>query len=157
MAVITKLLSTKPGRQSTKGYAQDSDLSVDRCASYELNDDARHNEVFIQVRPPWGRNTYVLRLVCIAVYNEMCFEGVPCPPYIVRGAGLHIWKLILPGYNCHSWPDKDSYSNRPGSCFISKFVFLPCVGHRADRMGHTSSSDGPSLLVWASLSLAMGV
>jgi hypothetical protein len=52
MAVITKLLSTKPGRQSTKGYAQDSDLSVDRCASYELNDDARHNEVFIQVRPP---------------------------------------------------------------------------------------------------------
>jgi hypothetical protein len=35
-------LSTKCGRQSTKGYAQGSDLSVDRCASYELDGDARH-------------------------------------------------------------------------------------------------------------------
>jgi hypothetical protein len=35
-------LSTKRGRQSTKRYAQDSDLSVDRCASYELDGDARH-------------------------------------------------------------------------------------------------------------------
>jgi hypothetical protein len=77
----------KPGQQSTKGYAQGSDLLVDRCTSYELDDDARHNEVFIQVRPPWRRNTYVLRLVCIVVYNEMCFEGVPYPPYIVWGQG----------------------------------------------------------------------
>jgi hypothetical protein len=30
-------LSMKPGRQSTKGYAQGSDLSVDKCASYELD------------------------------------------------------------------------------------------------------------------------
>jgi hypothetical protein len=44
-------LSTKPGRQSTEGYAQGSDLSVDRCASYELDGDARHNKVFIQVWP----------------------------------------------------------------------------------------------------------
>jgi hypothetical protein len=44
-------LSMKPGRQSTEGYAQGSDLSVDRCTSYELDGDARHNEVFIQVRP----------------------------------------------------------------------------------------------------------
>jgi hypothetical protein len=29
-----------------------SDLSVDRCASYELDGDARHNKVFIQVWPP---------------------------------------------------------------------------------------------------------
>jgi hypothetical protein len=36
------------------------------------------------------------------------FEGVPCPPYIVREAGLQIWKLILAGYNCHIEPDKDS-------------------------------------------------
>jgi hypothetical protein len=35
-------LSTKRGRQSTKGYAQGSDLSVDRYASYELDGDARH-------------------------------------------------------------------------------------------------------------------
>jgi hypothetical protein len=45
-------VSTKPGRQSNKGYAQYSDLSVDRCTSYELDGDARLNEVFIQVRPP---------------------------------------------------------------------------------------------------------
>jgi hypothetical protein len=32
----------KHGRQSTKGYAQGCDLSVDRCASYELDGDARH-------------------------------------------------------------------------------------------------------------------
>jgi hypothetical protein len=55
-AVCTPLpgapLSTKPGQQSTEGYAQGSDLSVDRCASYELDGDARHNKVFIQVRPP---------------------------------------------------------------------------------------------------------
>jgi hypothetical protein len=52
---------------------------------------------FIQVRPLWGRNTYVLRqivLLCILRCDEMRFEGVPCPSYIVRGAGLHVWKLI---------------------------------------------------------------
>jgi hypothetical protein len=38
----TPSLSMKPGRHSTKGYAQGSDLSVDRCASYELDGDARH-------------------------------------------------------------------------------------------------------------------
>jgi hypothetical protein len=73
------------------------------------------------------------------VYNEMSFEGVPCPPYIVRRVGLQLWKLILPGYNCHSWPDKDSYSNRPGSCLISKFAFLPCAGRRADRLDYVLS------------------
>jgi hypothetical protein len=51
-AVGGRTLSTKPGRQSTEGYAQGSDLSVDRCASYELDGDARRNEVFVQVRPP---------------------------------------------------------------------------------------------------------
>jgi hypothetical protein len=45
-------LSMKSGRQSTKGYSQGSDLSVDRCASYELDGDARHDKVFIQVQPP---------------------------------------------------------------------------------------------------------
>jgi hypothetical protein len=67
----------KSGRQSTEGYAQGSDLSVDRCASYELDGDTRYDKVFIQVWPPWGRNTYVLRLICITVYDEMSFEGVP--------------------------------------------------------------------------------
>jgi hypothetical protein len=45
-------LSIKPSWQSTEGYAQGSDLLVDRCASYELDGDTRHNEVFIQVQPP---------------------------------------------------------------------------------------------------------
>jgi hypothetical protein len=40
-------LSMKSGQQSTKGYAQGSDLSVDRCVSYELDGDTRHNKVFI--------------------------------------------------------------------------------------------------------------
>jgi hypothetical protein len=40
-------LSMKSGRQFTEGYAQGSDLSVDRCASYELDGDARHNKVVI--------------------------------------------------------------------------------------------------------------
>jgi hypothetical protein len=44
-------LSMKPGQQSSEGYAHGSDLLVDRCASYELYGDARHNKVFIQVRP----------------------------------------------------------------------------------------------------------
>jgi hypothetical protein len=36
------VLLMKRGWQSTKGYVQGSDLSVDRCASYELDGDARH-------------------------------------------------------------------------------------------------------------------
>jgi hypothetical protein len=95
------LLSMKPGQQSTKGYAQGSDLSVDRCASYKLDGDAGHNKVFIQVRSPWGHNTYVLCLICIAMYDEICFEGVPCPPYIVQGGrvtnlGTNPSRLQLP-------------------------------------------------------------
>jgi hypothetical protein len=37
----------KSGRQYTEGYAQGSDLSVDRCTSYELDGNARHDKVFI--------------------------------------------------------------------------------------------------------------
>ena len=125
-------LSTKYGRQSTQGYAQGSRLSADRCASHKQDGDARQTRGFIQVRPPRRRNTYVLRLICIAVCQwEMFFRGVPCPPYIVRGAGLQIWKLILVSYNCHMWPDKDSYSNRPGSCLVAKSVLIPCAGLRS--------------------------
>jgi hypothetical protein len=43
---IVYVVSTKRGRQSTKGYAQGSDLSVDTCASYELDGDARHETRF---------------------------------------------------------------------------------------------------------------
>jgi hypothetical protein len=66
----------------------------------------------------------------------MCFEEVPYPPYIVRGAGLQIWKLIVVDYNCHSWPDKDSYSNRLGSCLISKFSFLVWDAEHIDWAMH---------------------
>jgi hypothetical protein len=45
LAASKLAVSTKPGQQSTKGYAQGSDLSVDRCTSYELDGDARHNKV----------------------------------------------------------------------------------------------------------------
>ena len=58
-------LSTKYGRQSTQGYAQDSRLSADRCASYEQDSNTRQTQGFIQVRPPRGRNTYVLRLIVL--------------------------------------------------------------------------------------------
>ena len=69
----------------------------------------------------------------------MFFRGVSCPPYIVWGAGLQIWKPILVSYNCHIWPDKDSYSNRPGSCLIAKSALTPCAGLRSGWLGRTSS------------------
>ena len=67
------------------------------------------------------------------------FRWIPCPPYIVRGAGLQIWKLILVNYNCHMWPDKDSYSNRPGSYLIAKSTLTPCAGLQPGWLGRTSS------------------
>jgi hypothetical protein len=45
-------LSTRYGRQSTDGYAQGSRLSIDKCASYELDGDTRQTQGFIQFRPP---------------------------------------------------------------------------------------------------------
>ena len=90
--------------------------------------------------------------------NERCFfRGIPCPPYIVRGAGLQIWKLILISYNCHKWPDKDSYSNRPGSCLIAKSVLTPCAGLRTGWLGRASSFSGPDPLIRAGPSLAIRV
>jgi hypothetical protein len=40
------ILSTRYGRQSTEGYAQGSRLLADRCASYELDGDARQTQGF---------------------------------------------------------------------------------------------------------------
>jgi hypothetical protein len=54
-------LSTKRSRQSTKGYAQGSDLSVDRCASYELYGDARHNKVLSR----FGHREGVIPTSCV--------------------------------------------------------------------------------------------
>jgi len=39
-------LWTKASRQSTLGYTHGSSLSADRCASYELDGDARHRQGF---------------------------------------------------------------------------------------------------------------
>ena len=47
-----RTVSMKYGRQSTQGYAQGSRLSVDRCASYKQDGNARQTRGFIQVRPP---------------------------------------------------------------------------------------------------------
>ena len=52
------------------------------------------------------------------------------------------------------WPDKDSYSNRPGSCFIAKSALTPCVGLRSGWLGRTSSFGwtGPIDPGWPKLS-----
>ena len=68
------VLSTKASQQSTLGYTHGSSLSVDRCASYEFDGDARHGQGFIQVRPPCGRNTYVLRLIILSCVELNCVE-----------------------------------------------------------------------------------
>ena len=44
-------LSTKANRQSTLGYTYGSSLSADRCASYELDGDARHRQGFYPGSP----------------------------------------------------------------------------------------------------------
>jgi len=33
---------------------------------------------FIQVRPPYGRNTYVMRLIVLLWVELKCLRGVPC-------------------------------------------------------------------------------
>jgi hypothetical protein len=93
-------LSTKPSQQSTEGYAQGSRLSADRCASHERDGDAEQHADLPRFRPPCGRNTLRPALLCYCYFEQritsqisleyvaMFFEGVPCPSYIVREAGL---------------------------------------------------------------------
>jgi len=96
------VLSTKAGRQSTLGYTHGSSLSVDGAQATNLMVTQDTEKIFIQVRLPHGRNTYVLRLVVlICVERIMCPRGSLASPYIVQRAGLQIWKLILVGYNYH--------------------------------------------------------
>jgi len=95
-------VSTKASRQSTLGYTHGSSLSVDSAQAMNLMVTQDTDKIFIQVRPPSGRNTYVLRLIVLdCIERIMCPRGSLDPPYIVRRAGLQIWKLILVGYNCH--------------------------------------------------------
>jgi len=58
-------VSTKASRQSTLGYTHGSSLSVDSAQATNSMVTQDTNKVFIQVRPPCGRNTYVLRLMVL--------------------------------------------------------------------------------------------
>jgi hypothetical protein len=63
-------LSTKPGRQSTEGYAQGSRLSADRCASHERDGDAEQHAGLPRFRPPCGRNTLRPALPCYCCLEQ---------------------------------------------------------------------------------------
>jgi hypothetical protein len=63
-------LSTKPGRQSTEGYAQGSRLSADRCASHERDGDAEQHAGLPRFRPPCGRNTLRPALLCYCCLEQ---------------------------------------------------------------------------------------
>ena len=58
-------LSTKASRLSTMGYTHGSSLSVDGAQATNLMVTQDTDKVFIQVWPPCGRNTYVLRLIAV--------------------------------------------------------------------------------------------
>ena len=64
-------LSTKAGRQSTLGYTHGSSLSVDGAQTTNSMVTQDTDKLFIQVRPPSWRNTYVLRLVVL-----ICVERI---------------------------------------------------------------------------------
>jgi hypothetical protein len=57
----SRILSMKSGRQSTKGYAQGSDLLVDRCVSYELDGDVRRTRFLSR----FGRHEGVIPMSCV--------------------------------------------------------------------------------------------
>jgi len=70
----------KASRQSTLGYTHGSNLSVDGAQATNLMVTQDTDNVFLQVRPPCGRNTYVLRLIVLdCVERIICPRGVPCP------------------------------------------------------------------------------
>jgi len=58
-------LSTKASRQSTLGYTHGSSLLVDGAQATNSMVTQDTDKVFIQVRPPCWRNTYVLRLIVL--------------------------------------------------------------------------------------------
>ena len=72
-------LSTKASRQSTLGYTHGSSLSVDGAQATNSMVTQDTDKLFIQVRPPCGRNTYVLRLVVLICVEIIVLRGVPCP------------------------------------------------------------------------------
>jgi len=80
------IMSTKASRQSTLGYTHGSSLSVHGAQATNSMVTQDTDKVFIQVRPPCGRNTYVLRLIVLDCVDRImcmiCPLGTPAPPYI---------------------------------------------------------------------------
>jgi len=70
LPAAARVLSTKASRQYTLGYTHGSTLSVDGAQATNLMVTQDTDKLFIQVRPPYGRNTYVLRLVVLIVLRE---------------------------------------------------------------------------------------
>ena len=66
-----RIVSTKAGQQSTLGYTHGSSLSVDGAQTTNSTVTQDTNKLFIQVQPPCGRNTYVLRLIVL-----ICVERI---------------------------------------------------------------------------------
>jgi len=60
------------------GYTHDSSLSVDGAQATNSMVTQGTDKVFIQVRPPCGRNTYVLRLIVLDCVEMNCLGG-PLP------------------------------------------------------------------------------
>ena len=69
---IKVYMSTKASRQSTLGYTHGSSLSVDGAQATNSMVTQDSENVFIQVRPPCGRNTYILRLIVLDYFEIMC-------------------------------------------------------------------------------------
>jgi len=74
-------LSTKANRQSTLGYTHGSSLSIDGAQATNLMVLQDADQIFIQGRPPCGRNTYVLRLIVLDCVEMNCLGG-PLPLFI---------------------------------------------------------------------------
>ena len=70
----------KASRQSTLGYAHGCSLLVDGAQATNSMVTQDMDKLFIQVRPPCGRNTYVLRLVVLICVERIIYPmGGPLP------------------------------------------------------------------------------
>jgi len=78
-------VSTKAGRQSTLGYTHGSSLSVDTCASYELDGDARHRQGFYpRSAAVWAQYLRPMSdvLLCVGSNCVELSKGGPLPLFI---------------------------------------------------------------------------
>jgi hypothetical protein len=70
-------MSTKPGRQSTEGYAHGSRLLVDMCASHERDGNAERHVVYPGLGCCVGIIPYVLLCFVIAISNNVLQARLP--------------------------------------------------------------------------------